>query len=77
MNLSIKKISILILLIINFLFIGCDKKENCFLCDGYGKLSCAVCEKKELKEKKCQFCDGNGESKCTLCNGTGIEKNNY
>ena len=32
------------------MFIGCGNKENCFLCDGYGKLPCAVCEKNELKK---------------------------
>ena len=71
MNVLIKKISIL-LLITTFMFIGCGNEENCFLCDGYGKLPCAVCEK--INQKDCQFCDGNGQSICSICNGTGIEK---
>tara|TARA_Y100001970_G_C13577620_1_gene529313 strand:- start:103 stop:327 length:225 start_codon:yes stop_codon:yes gene_type:complete len=73
MNLSIKKISILLLIITNFLFIGCHNKDSCFLCDGNGKLSCAVCIEGQLEEI-CQFCDGNGNSICSLCDGTGIEK---
>ena len=71
MNILIKKVSIL-LLIVNFIFIGCGNKENCFLCDGYGKLPCAVCEK--INSFNCQFCDENGQSICSICNGTGIEK---
>ena len=70
MDLSIKKISIL-LLITALSFIGCRNKESCFLCEGYGKLPCAVCD---LEQESCQFCDGNGQSICSLCDGTGIEK---
>ena len=73
MLLSIKKISIL-LLITAISFIGCRNKENCFLCEGYGKLPCAVCETGKLEQESCQFCDGNGQSICSLCDGTGIEK---
>ena len=60
MNLSIKKISILLLIITNFLFIGCHNKDSCFLCEGKGELPCAVCEKGHLELNKCQFCDENG-----------------
>ena len=73
MLLSIKKISIL-LLITAISFIGCRNKENCFLCEGYGELPCAVCEIGKLEQESCQFCDGNGQSICSLCDGTGIEK---
>ena len=76
MNFSIKKISILLLLVINFIFLGCGDKENCFFCNGHGELSCAICEKNELKQEGCQFCNGTGQSICSLCDGTGIEKIN-
>jgi len=75
MNPLIKKISIpLLILITTFLFITCGNKKNCFLCEGYGKLPCVVCEKSILEEEECKFCNGNGMSICTLCNGNGIEK---
>ena len=73
MDLSIKKISILLLLTA-ISFIGCGNKENCLLCEGYGELPCAVCETGKLEQESCQFCDGNGQSICSLCDGTGIEK---
>ena len=75
MNLSIKRIFILLLLMATFVFIGCENKETCFLCDGYGKLPRAICKKEQLEEIACQFCDGYGKSICSLCDGTGIEKN--
>ena len=75
MDLLVKKISILLLLITTLAFIGCGNKENCFLCNGYGKLPCAICEKGQIEKEVCQFCDGYGQSICSLCNGTGIEKN--
>ena len=74
MNISIKKISVLLLLITNFIFIGCENKKNCFLCNGFGELDCAVCEKVKLKQENCHFCNGEGQSICSLCDGTGIEK---
>ena len=74
MPLSIKKISILLALIITFIFSGCGNKDSCFLCEGKGNLPCAVCEKGQLEQNKCQFCDENGKSICSLSDGTGIEK---
>tara|TARA_B100000029_G_C17330649_1_gene871545 strand:- start:304 stop:531 length:228 start_codon:yes stop_codon:yes gene_type:complete len=69
-----KKLIITLLLTTAFLFTGCTKDKNCFLCNGNGKLSCAVCIDIISNKENCEFCDGNGQSICSLCNGNGIEK---
>ena len=68
-----KKLIITLLLTAIFLFNGCIKNKDCFLCDGDGKLPCAICVDIITNKENCEFCDGNGQSICSLCNGVGIE----
>ena len=74
MYLSMKKILKIVLVLVSiFLLTGCGNEKKCILCEGNGKLACAICEKNVSRKEVCKFCDGNSNSICTLCDGTGIE----
>ena len=53
------------------MYSSCGKKNDCWVCEGYGKNKCIVCLDEKTEMIGCSFCDSSGEVICTICNGTG------
>jgi len=58
----------------SIMYTGCAKKNDCWVCEGYGKNKCVVCLDGKNEMSECSFCDRSGKVLCTICNGTGNMK---
>ncbi|MFQ5753121.1 MAG: hypothetical protein ACE5HI_14105 [bacterium] len=54
--------------------------ETCPICQGYGRLKCAVCEDGQIRFlgglQACSHCFGSGLKPCVICAGRGWIKEN-
>lgn len=63
------------IILFSIMYSSCGKKNDCWVCEGYGKNKCIVCLDEKTEMIGCSFCDSSGEVICTICNGTGNMKN--